>query len=197
VTTDTRQRAKARLDRQIKRCTKCKGLNIENETEAAPGFGSLYSPVAIVGEALCRKCMEEREPFVGGSGLILDKAFARAGYDKADLFITNSIHCHPPGDRDPKPEESKNCAGFLRKELREIVQPRLVIGVGRYAKAAVRSLYEAEARELNWPFRVPRPRLLGGTSGSVCPGSDRSHPRGHRHEDADAVSDRRRRVARH
>jgi hypothetical protein len=39
------------------------------------------------------------------------------------------------------------------------MQPRLVIGVGRYAKAAVRSLYEAEARELNWPFRVPRPRL--------------------------------------
>jgi uracil-DNA glycosylase len=39
------------------------------------------------------------------------------------------------------------------------MQPRLVIGVDRYAKAAVRSLYEAEARELNWPFRVPRPRL--------------------------------------
>lgn len=158
MTTDTRQRAKALLDRQIMRCHKCDGLNEPGVTEAAPGFGSLYSPVAIVGEALCRKCMEKREPFVGGSGLILEKSIMRAGYEKADLFITNSIHCHPPGDRDPKREESKNCAGFLRKELREIVQPRLVIGVGAYAKAALAKLYDAEARELNWPFRVPRAR---------------------------------------
>jgi uracil-DNA glycosylase family 4 len=129
-------------------------------TESAPGFGSLHSPVAIVGEALCRKCMEAQEPFVGGSSRILGDAFARAGRAKIDLFITNSIHCHPPGDRDPYPHETRNCAEFLRAELREIVQPRLVIGVGKFAKAAIQLIYESEARrELNWPFCVPRPRV--------------------------------------
>ena len=126
-------------------------------TESAPGFGSIDSPVAIVGEALCRACMKKQEPFYGGSGRVLDRCFERAGIAKTDLFITNSIHCHPPGDRDPYPHETKNCAGFLRVELREIVQPRLVIGVGKYAKASLLSLYP-EARELNWPFRVPRAR---------------------------------------
>jgi Uracil DNA glycosylase superfamily len=87
-----------------------------------------------------------------------------------ELRHHHSIHCHPPGDRDPKPEESKNCAGFLRKELREIVQPRLVIGVGRYAKAAVRSLYEAEARELNWlPSSPASPIRLAGHDVSPVP----------------------------
>ena len=126
-------------------------------TESAPGFGSIASPVAIVGEALCRACMKEQEPFYGGSGRVLDRCFERAGIEKTDLFITNSIHCHPPGDRDPYPHETKNCSGFLRVELREIVQPRLVIGVGKFAKASLLLLYP-EARELNWPFRVPRAR---------------------------------------
>ncbi len=159
------EQAKARLDRRIKRCRKCvepDRLNIPGITASASGFGSVESPVAIVGEALCRRCMEAGEPFVGGSGRILQRCFDRANVAKDDLFITNSIHCHPPEDRDPLPHESKNCEPFLREELLEIVRPRLVIGVGKFAKAAVLSIYDArgdaEARELNWPFRVPRPR---------------------------------------
>ena len=35
------------------------------------------------------------------AGKCLIDAFDRAGFDKTDLFITNSIHCHPPDDRDP------------------------------------------------------------------------------------------------
>lgn len=165
MTTDTREQAKARLDRRIKRCRKCVApdrLNIPGITGSAAGFGSIDSPVAIVGEALCHRCMDAGEPFVGGSGRILQLCFDRANVEKDELFITNSIHCHPPDDRDPLPHESKNCESFLREELLEIVRPRLVIGVGKFAKAAVLSIYDAkanvEARELNWPFRVPRPR---------------------------------------
>lgn len=134
-------------------------MNVPGVTASVPGFGSIDSPVAIVGEALCRRCMEAQEPFYGGSGHILDRCFKKAKVTKADLFITNSIHCHPPGDRDPLAHETANCAGFLHTELREIVQPRLVIGVGKFAKAAVLRLYpEPKGRELEWPFRVPRPR---------------------------------------
>lgn len=160
MTKDPRQRAKAALDRKIKACRECvhpDRLNEPGVTESAPGYGSIDSPVAIVGEALCHACMQQQEPFYKGSGRILEGCYQRAGKDKPDLFITNSIHCHPPDDRDPYPHETENCAGFLRTELREIVQPRLVIGVGKFAKDALRSLYP-DGRELNWPFRVPRPR---------------------------------------
>jgi uracil-DNA glycosylase family 4 len=170
VTTETRQRQKAALDRKIKACRQCTDLNEPGVTESAPGFGSLHSPVAIVGEALCRACMEKQVPFYGGSGRVLDRCFERAGIAKTDLFITNSIHCHPPGDRDPNPHETKNCADFLRAELREIVQPRLVIGVGKFAKASLLRTYP-EARELNWPFRVPRARRSDspGVPYLLCP----------------------------
>jgi uracil-DNA glycosylase len=160
VTTDVRQRRKAALDLKIKACRKCRHpdrLNEPSVTESAPGFGSLYSPVAIVGEALCRACMEKQEPFYGGSGRVLDRCFARAGVAKSDLFISNSIHCHPPRDRNPYPHESENCLPYLRAELQEIVLPRLVIGVGKFAKASLLRIYPV-ARELNWPFRIPRTR---------------------------------------
>lgn len=160
VTTDARHRQKAALDRRIKACRKCVDpdrLNETGVTESAPGFGSIDSPVAIVGEALCRACMKAQEPFLGGSGRILDRCYQRAGVAKAHLFITNSLHCHPPGNRDPHPHESANCLPFLHTELRDIVRPRLVIGVGKFAKAALAQVYP-EARELNWPFRVPPAR---------------------------------------
>lgn len=164
VMSDARQLAKTRLDRRIKSCRKCESpdrLNVPGVTASAPGYGSINSPVAIVGEALCRRCMDKQEPFYGGSGRVLDRCFERAGYAKTDLFITNSIHCHPPDDRNPYPHETANCADFLREELRDIVQPRVIIGVGRFAKPAVLRLYpEPEGRELNWPFRVPRSRAM-------------------------------------
>lgn len=160
MATETRRRRKSDLDLEIKACRKCVHPDRMNEigrTESAPGYGSITAPVAIVGEALCRACMKAQEPFYGGSGRVLDRCFDRARVAKTDLFITNSIHCHPPGDRDPHPDESANCLPFLRRELREIVQPRLVIGVGKFARAALLKVYP-EARELDWPFRVPRPR---------------------------------------
>jgi uracil-DNA glycosylase len=159
MTTDIRRR-KAALDLKIKACRKCRHpdrLNEAGVTESAPGFGSLQSPVAIVGEALCRACMDKQEPFYGGSGRVLDRCFQRANLAKTDLFISNSIHCHPPGDRNPYPHESENCLPFLRAELREIVQPRLAIGVGKFAKASPLRIYP-DAHELNWPFRIPQIR---------------------------------------
>lgn len=157
---DARRRRKAELDREIRECRKCvhpDQLNEAGRTESAPGYGSITAPVAIVGEALCRACMKAQQPFYGGSGRVLDRCFDRAGVAKTDLFITNSIHCHPPDDRDPHPDESSNCLPFLRRELRDIVRPRLVIGVGKFAKTAILKVYP-EAQELNWPFRVPRAR---------------------------------------
>ena len=46
-------------------------MNEKGVTQAAPGWGSLDSPVAIVGQSLCEQCMEPQEPFYEGSGSLL------------------------------------------------------------------------------------------------------------------------------
>ncbi|MGB5111203.1 MAG: uracil-DNA glycosylase family protein [Mycobacterium sp.] len=159
-TSDSRWQRKIVLGNEIKTCRRCTGMNIAPSTLSAPGYGSLSSPVALVGQSLCEKCMETQIPFTGGSGDLIDDSIGRAGHEKVDLFITNAVHCHPPKNRASHEHEIVNCSPFLHREL-EIVQPRLVITLGRDAERVVAFFYPG-ARVSPRPFEPPRGRLPKG-----------------------------------
>ena len=149
---DPRRQRMTALEAQIRACRRCEGMNNPGETQAAPGYGSVRSPVVIVGQSLCESVWSRRIPFTGGGGRS-STTVSTSPASPSKIFITNVVHCHPPGDRKSLPHEKKNCTPYLHREL-EIVQPRLVIGLGRDAKVALRAAYP-EARELPWPFTVP------------------------------------------
>lgn len=46
---------KSLLDDEIWRCRRCPDMNEEAVTQVAPGWGSLDSPVTIVGQSLCEQ----------------------------------------------------------------------------------------------------------------------------------------------
>jgi len=155
-----RQRHMKELRAQIKACEKCERMNIPGVTQAAPGWGSVDSPVMLVGQSLCHDCMESQIPFTGGSGRLIWASIKRAGIDKPDdVFITNVVHCHPHSEpvdnRASKPHEIDNCTPYLVREL-DIVKPELVIGLGNDAEKVLRAKHPPAARELSWPFRRPR-----------------------------------------
>jgi uracil-DNA glycosylase len=56
-----------------------------------------------------------------------------------------------------------SCTPYLRREL-EIVAPILLIGFGQDAAHVLTSMYP-QARQLDWPFRVPH--TVGGEHGSA------------------------------
>ena len=145
-----RQRVHDELAGRIGTCTLCAGMNIKGKTQSAPGFGSVRSPVVVVGQSLCGPCMAKQEPFYGGTGALLNRAFADAGRRKADLYITNVVHCHPPRNRPSLPSEIDNCKPYLAEEL-AIVKPRLIIGLGEDARGVLDMAYP-EARRLDWPL---------------------------------------------
>jgi DNA polymerase len=153
------KRIKKQLDEHIKACRLCPGLNIPDVTESAPGYGSLTSPVVLVGQSLCEQCMAAQEPFFEKTGDVLQAAIARTTVKKSDLFITNAVHCHPPKNRPSRAYEIENCRSFLRREL-ELVQPRLVIALGNDARDSAEVIYP-KARKVWWeddglPTRRPR-----------------------------------------
>ena len=154
----------ARIADRVRDCRRCPGLNLDppdvpKSTKSAPGRGDPLSPVVIVGQSLCgAKCIEAQMPFTGGSGRVLDAAFAAAGIEKSQIFITNMVHCHPPGNRASKPSEIANCSEYLAEELK-IVYPRLIIGLGGDAQAwlvgwAAAQFDRFEHRE-RWDERAP------------------------------------------
>lgn len=117
---------------EVRSCRMCEGLNIPSITQAAPGYGNPESPVVLVGQSLCGPCMSTQVPFTGGSGKLMDAAFRAARVAKADVFLTNIVHCHPPDNRPSRPHEIRNCTPFLLREL-EAVLPCTVIALGNDA----------------------------------------------------------------
>lgn len=70
----------------------------------------------LVGEAPGANEDYQGRAFVGRSGKLLDRALS--DLDNSDVFITNTVRCRPPGNRDPLPNERTACAPYLEEESR-------------------------------------------------------------------------------
>ena len=90
----------------------------------------------IVGQSLCGPCVETGVPFTGGCESLLLEGLGAAGKVKKDVFITNVVHCHPPGNLRSRRDEKANCAQFLDREL-AMVRPRLIVALGNDARDAL------------------------------------------------------------
>lgn len=51
---------------------------------------------------------------------------------REELYITNIIKCHPPGNRDPNEEEKKACFPYLKYET-YLLKPKIIVCLGRVA----------------------------------------------------------------
>jgi DNA polymerase len=111
-------------------CTRCR-LH-ESRTQTVFGVGSPAADWMIIGEAPGAEEDRRGEPFVGRAGKLLDSMLAALGLDRSTVFIANILKCRPPENRDPKPEEARACAPYLRRQI-ELVAPKLILAVGRVA----------------------------------------------------------------
>ena len=48
------------------------------------------------------------------------------------VFIANTLKCRPPRNRNPSAEEMSACEPFLKRQL-ELVRPRVILAMGRFA----------------------------------------------------------------
>ena len=86
--------------------------------------------VVIVGEAPGANADKQGEPFVGRAGKLLDDMLAMIGLDRSRIYITNSVKCRPPQNRDPLNTEKEACSGYLRRQM-ELMQPKILVCLGR------------------------------------------------------------------
>jgi len=86
----------------------------------------------VIGEAPGANEDRQGEPFVGRAGQLLNAMLRAIGLAREEVFIANAVKCRPPANRDPKPEETRCCAPFLERQI-ELIDPRLILAVGRVA----------------------------------------------------------------
>ena len=75
-----------------------------------PGYGPVTARVMAVGEAPGETEDREGRPFVGAAGRLLTQLLEEVGLNRHDIYITNTLKCRPPGNRDPEPDEVAACS---------------------------------------------------------------------------------------
>jgi len=122
--------------RALRECTRCPDMIGPVVTGTA-----VISPLLLVGQAPGDKEPALGRPFAWTAGKNLFKWFARLGVDEATFraraYMAAVCRCFPGknpkgGDRVPSEREIENCRPWLEREL-ELLQPRLVVPVGRLA----------------------------------------------------------------
>lgn len=116
-----------------KRCQDCRECSLcETRTNVVFGDGSRTAEILFVGEGPGAHEDEQGVPFVGKAGQLLDDMLAIIGLDRTMVYIANIVKCRPPQNRDPKPEETACCIGYLSRQL-EIIKPKIIVCLGRVA----------------------------------------------------------------
>ena len=106
------------------------------------------SDIMLIGQAPGHKEIEVHRPFAWTAGKTLFKWFNEIGMDEATfrdtIYMAAVCRCFPGknpkgGDRVPNRSEIEHCAEWLQQEIR-IVQPKLVIPVGKLAISQIMSV---------------------------------------------------------
>lgn len=112
-------------------CRKCRLA--ETRTNVVFGVGNEHSKIMFIGEAPGENEDLSGEPFVGRGGKLLDNYLSVVGFARnTNIYITNTVKCRPPKNRDPMPDEQEKCIGYLREQFK-IIQPAIVVCLGRIA----------------------------------------------------------------
>jgi uracil-DNA glycosylase family 4 len=142
-----------------------------------PGFGDPHGCVFVVGLAPgAHGSNRTGRQFTGdASGDFLYPALYRAGFASqptsvsrddglilTDLYIAPVCRCAPP-DNKPTPQEMANCQPYLECEL-ELVQPKVLVGLGRIAFDRVLGLYAIKDNSFhfghNIVYKIPDGKFL-------------------------------------
>jgi len=120
----------ASLDEVVKKCKKC-NLH-ETRKNTVFGEGDPDSDIMVIGEAPGREEDEAGRPFIGRAGKLLNEFLKSIGLNRDLVFITNTIKCRPPENRDPDIAEINACSDYLDQQI-NIIKPKVLVLLGKIA----------------------------------------------------------------
>jgi uracil-DNA glycosylase family 4 len=131
----------------------------ESRKQTVFGVGHPRAHWMVVGEAPGEQEDLRGEPFVGAAGQLLDSMLRALGVTRAEaateglppllphqqVYIANTLKCRPPRNRNPERDELLKCEPFLQRQI-ELVQPRVILAMGRFAVQSLLRTDEAIGR---------------------------------------------------
>ncbi|MEM7583628.1 MAG: uracil-DNA glycosylase [Acidobacteriota bacterium] len=125
---------------QCLECRLCKGRQ-----SVVFGTGHANARLMLIGEGPGAEEDRQGLPFVGPAGELLNKILKAIQLERSKVYIANVVKCRPPRNRDPEKDEVTACRGFLERQI-ELVQPQLIVALGRVAAQALLTSNESLGR---------------------------------------------------
>ncbi|MDD1675888.1 MAG: uracil-DNA glycosylase [Methanomicrobiales archaeon] len=133
------------IDEIVRICLLCDLSS--SRTNAVPGEGDPNARIFLIGEAPGSEEDRLGRPFVGRAGQILNGLLTSIGLDRRQTFVTGVVKCRPPHNRDPREKEKLVCNRYLRRQL-ELIDPCLIVPMGRHAASCIFQMYGLETAEI-------------------------------------------------
>ena len=115
---------------EIKTCRLCPLHQTRSRT--VPGEGNQSSVIMLIGEGPGEHEDQQGRPFVGPSGNLLNDTLKSAGMPREQIFLTNTVKCRTPNNRNPEPNELSACRPYLDRQIAAL-NPSLIILAGGVA----------------------------------------------------------------
>ncbi len=123
------------LAKRIENCRLCRLW--KSRKKAVPGEGPKNAKVMFIGQAPGKQEDATGRPFVGKAGKFLNVLLDEIGLERRKCFITSVVKCFPPKNRPPKADEARICIeNHLSRQI-ELINPKLVVLLGRIAQRYV------------------------------------------------------------
>lgn len=139
------------IEQHVAACTHCPLSRTRNLP--VMGRGNRQASLMLIAEAPGGQEDKQGLPFVGKSGELLDRLLGECGLSRKELYITNIIKCHPPGNRDPKESEKEACFPYLKYET-FLLNPKIIVCLGRVAAQRIISPdFKITRQHGTWTYR--------------------------------------------
>jgi DNA polymerase len=122
------------LEDFISNCVRCR-LS-KGRKNIVFGEGLPNARLVFIGEAPGVEEDVRGKPFVGAAGKLLTDIIKAMGLTREGVYICNIVKCHPPGNRDPEPDEIGTCLPFLKGQI-SLIKPEIICTLGRVSAQAL------------------------------------------------------------
>jgi len=121
-------------ERDLQGCRRCKLC--EGRSTIVFGSGNPRADLVVIGEGPGADEDAQGLPFVGRAGQLLTKMLDSIQVSRDEVYITNTVKCRPPGNRNPEGDELAACRPMLDTQLAAI-QPKVILSLGSVATQAL------------------------------------------------------------
>ena len=98
--------------------------------------GNPKAEVMVIGEAPGEEEDKQGKPFMGETGLLLNRMLEAIDLNRTNTYLSNIIFWRPPGNRKPTEEEVLSCMPYVIKHI-NLINPKILILVGATAAKAI------------------------------------------------------------